>query len=252
VVVFVLNVLAFILVGLQLGPILQRLDRPHLLDYLATAAAVCAVVIIVRMLWALAYALAEYSPRRQPLPRSAPRDSFRSAIAIGWSGMRGIVTLAAGLALPARFPARDLVLFSAFCVVLVTLVLQGGTLAPLMRLLGLRDDGAVEGEIERARAETARAGLEALRGTQGSGMTSLLIRKYEWRLRSGRGSRTEAADEVDEGPAYADALRRAYAAERRKLIELRDSGVIGDDAFHRVEEELDWADMHAQAQFGTA
>src|SRR5207237_9171225 len=61
VVVFVLNVLAFILVGLQLGPILQRLDRPRLLDYLATAAAVCAVVIVVRMIWALAYAVAEYS-----------------------------------------------------------------------------------------------------------------------------------------------------------------------------------------------
>src|SRR5205823_11054144 len=149
----------------------QRLDRPRLLDYLATAAAVCAVVIVVRMLWALAYALAEYSPRRQFLPCSAPRDSFRSAIAIGWSGMRGIVTLAAGLALPATFPARDLVLFCSFCVVLVTLVLQGGTLAPLMRLLGLRDDGAVEGEIRRARTETARAGLEALRGAQDDGMT---------------------------------------------------------------------------------
>src|SRR5439155_802004 len=90
VVVFVLNVLAFILVGLQLRPILQRLDRPELFDYLATAAAVCAVVIIVRMLWALAYAFAERWPRRhQAHPRSGPRDSLRSAIAIGWSGMRG-------------------------------------------------------------------------------------------------------------------------------------------------------------------
>ena len=252
VVVFVLNVLAFILVGLQLGPILQRLDRPHLLDYLVTPAAVCAVVMIVRMLWALAYALAEYSPRRQPLPRSAPSDSFRSAIAIGWSGMRGIVTLAAGLALPATFPGRDLVLFSAFCVVLVTLVLQGGTLAPLMRLLGLRDDGAVEGEIRRARAETARAGLEALRGTPEDGMTALLVRKYERRVRDANRSAPVAAGDVEGAPVYADALRRAYDAERRKLIELRDSGAIGDDAFHRVEEELDWADMHAQAQTGTA
>src|SRR5256885_3160301 len=150
--VFVLNVLAFILVGLQLRPILQRLDRPQLLDYLATAAAVCAVVIVVRMVWALAYALAERWPRRHPAhPRLAQRDSLRSAIAIGWSGMRGIVTLAAGLALPAAFPGRDRVLFTAFCVVLVTLVLQGGTLAPLMRLLRLEDDGAIENEIRRAR-----------------------------------------------------------------------------------------------------
>ena len=99
--VFVLNVLAFILVGLQLRPILQRLERRELLDYLATAAAVCAAVIVVRMLWALAYALAErWARRRDPRdPRSAPRAALRSAIAIGWSGMRGIVTLAAGLAL---------------------------------------------------------------------------------------------------------------------------------------------------------
>jgi len=105
------------------------------------------------------------------------------------------VTLAAGLALPTGFPGRDLVLFCAFCVVVVTLVLQGGTLAPLMRLLRLQDDGAIEGEIRQAHAETARAGLEA--------------------------------------------LRRASEAERRKLIELRAKG---------VEEELDWADLHAEAQ----
>ena len=244
--VFVLNVLAFILVGLQLGPILQRLDRPRLLDYLATASAVCGAVIVVRMLWALAYALAARWRGRDP----SARDSVRSAVVIGWSGMRGIVTLAAGLALPAVFPARDLVLFCAFCVVLVTLVLQGGTLAPLMRLLRLRDDGTIEGEIERAHAETARAGLEALRGTTEDGMTALLVRKYERRLRGAGGPGFSSANGIDDDAAYARALRRAHEAERRKLIELRASGVIGDDAFHRVEEELDWADMHAQAQLG--
>ena len=80
-------------------------------------------------------------------------------------------------------------------------------------------------------------------------MTALLIRKYESRLRGAGGSAPVAPDDTD-GPLYAEALRQAYQAERRKLIELRASGVIGDDAFHRVEEELDWADMHAQAQFG--
>jgi CPA1 family monovalent cation:H+ antiporter len=250
VVVFVLNVLAFILVGLQLRPILQRLDRPQLLDYLATAAAVCAVVIVVRMLWALAYALAERrrrGPADQPV---AAGDSLRSALVIGWSGMRGIVTLAAGLALPAAFPARDLLLFTAFCVVLVTLVVQGGTLAPLMRLLHLEDDGTIEAEIRRARAETARAGLEALQGTGENGMTALLARKYEARLRRAGRSRPGSAEDVDDLPGYAEALRRAYEAERRKLIELRAHGVIGDDAFHRIEEELDWADLHAEAQRG--
>ena len=248
VVVFILNVLAFILVGLQLRPILQRLDRPLLFDYLATAAAVCGVVIVVRMLWALAYAVAEQWPvRHASRIRCTPRDSIRSAIVIGWSGMRGIVTLAAGLALPAGFPGRDLVLLAAFCVVLVTLVVQGGTLAPLIRFLRLEDDGAVESEIRRARTETARAGLETLQSAEQDGMTALLARNYEARLRGGDGSARIRGDGAD-GAAYAESLRRAYAAERRKLIELRDSGIIGDDAFHRVEEELDWADMHAQTQ----
>ena len=252
VVVFVLNVLAFILVGLQLGPILQRLDRRQLLDYVATAAAICAVVIVVRILWALAYALAERWPRRdRGEARPAPRDSVRSAIAIGWSGMRGIVTLAAGLALPAAFPARELVLFTAFSVVLVTLVLQGGTLAPLMRVLRLEDDGTIEAEIRRAHAEMARAGLEALQGTTANEMTAFIARKYETRLRRAARSGPAGADEVEDTPAYAEALRRASEAERRRLIELRARGVIGDDAFHRMEEELDWTDMHLQAQFGT-
>ena len=250
VVVFILNVLAFILVGLQLRPILQRLDRPLLFDYLATAAAVCGVVIVVRMLWALSYALAEQWPSRRASHQRCTRgDSVRSAVAIGWSGMRGIVTLAAGLALPANFPGRDLVLFTAFCVVLVTLVLQGGTLAPLIRLLRLEDDGAIDGEIRRAHTETARAGLEALQAAGQDGSTPLLVRRYEARLRAADGSARAGADGAD-GAAYAESLRRAYAAERRKLIELRDTGIIGDDAFQRVEQELDWADMHAEAQSG--
>jgi len=253
VVVFVLNVLAFILVGLQLGPILQRLDRPQLLGYVTTAAAVCAAAVVVRMFWAVGHAVVarwtRLGDRGEAQP--APRDSLRSAIAIGWSGMRGIVTLAAGLALPATFPKRDLVLFTAFCVVLVTLVLQGGTLAPLMRLLRLEDDGTVEGEIQRARAETARAGLEALRGAGDSGMTDLLARKYEARLRRADGAGPTPAGDRDDLPGYVEALRRAHEAERRKLIELRDRDVIGDDAFHRVEEELDWADLHEEAQRGS-
>ena len=71
-------------------------------------------------------------------------------------------------------------------------------------------------------------------------------------MRRADGSRPAAPEDVDDVPVYTEALRRAYEAERRKLIELRASGVIGDDAFHRVEQELDWAEMHAEAQLGTA
>jgi monovalent cation/hydrogen antiporter len=242
--VFVLNVLAFILVGLQLKPILARLDRPQLIAYLVTAAAVCAAVIVVRIAWVMGYALVGQWLRvrfgdRLPAP---PRyGALKPAAAIAWCGMRGIVTLAAALALPANFPHRDLVLFVSFSVVLGTLVLQGGTLSLLMRVLRLEDDGAVAREVRLAQAETARAALDAL-GDRKEEMTTLLTRKYQARLR-----RADAADRevVNDGLGeYLTAVHDAQAAERRTLFDLRARGVIGDDAFHRVEEDLDWAELH--------
>jgi Na+/H+ antiporter len=243
--VFVLNVLAFILVGLQLKPILQRLDRPELVAYATTAAAVTTAVILVRIIWVMGYAaiggwiLGRGSVRQR---RPARYPSYRAATVIAWCGMRGIVTLAAALALPdgvhgpLAFPYRDLILFTAFSVVVGTLVLQGLTVGPLMRALALEDDGSVDREVQLARAETTRAALDALGGAAGEEeMVALLRRKYETRL-TGDGS-----------DDYAAAQRRAQEAQRRTLSELRAQGVIGDDAFHRLEEELDWGEIGAEA-----
>jgi CPA1 family monovalent cation:H+ antiporter len=234
--VFVLNVLAFILVGLQLKPILQSLTRSQLLAYAATTAAVLGVVIGVRLIWVMGYTAVTGAPRRP-------------ALAIAWCGMRGIVTLAAALALPPAFPGRDLVLVVAFAVVLGTLVLQGGTLSPLMRLLRLEDDGSVDREVQVARAHTARAALAEM--TEDSAdMTALLRKKYQSRLdRAERAAGDAPSPEpgTDESDGYVEALGRAQAAERRTLFDLRARGVIGDDAFHRVEEELDWAELNREA-----
>ncbi len=167
VVVFVLNVLAFILVGLQLKPILQRLSEQELLRYAAAATAVCAAVIVIRIVWVMAYALVgRIALRRRPeIARSARYPSYRVGAVIAWCGMRGIVTIAAALALPdgggsaGAFPYRDLILFTAFCVVLGTLVLQGLTVTPLMHALALRADDTVDREVRLARTETMRAAL---------------------------------------------------------------------------------------------
>jgi CPA1 family monovalent cation:H+ antiporter len=169
--VFVLNVLAFILVGLQLEPILHRLSDGRLGTYALGAAAVCAAVILVRMAWVLAYELGARWLRscltaRQLAPARHP--SGRAAVLIAWCGMRGTVTLAAALALPVGtatmpgFPYRDFILLASFCVVLVTLVLQGMTLSPLIRRLALHDDRAIEREVSLARRAAAQAGLAAL------------------------------------------------------------------------------------------
>jgi NhaP-type Na+/H+ or K+/H+ antiporter len=251
--VFVLNVLAFILVGLQLKPILGRLGRAELVTYLGVAAAVTLAVILVRIVWVMSYAaVGRWLARRRELSAEAGRyPSFRTATVIAWCGMRGIVTLAAALALPTRFPYRDLILFTAFSVVLATLVVQGMTVSPLMRALKLRDDHTVQREVRLARAETARAGLAAVDGAEsGSEMVRLLQRKYQARMRRAEsvgGMQPESSDDDDGGVDYWSMVRRAQAAERRTLSDLRARGVIGDDAFHRVEEELDFADLNADA-----
>jgi Na+/H+ antiporter len=255
--VFVLNVLAFILVGLQLKPILHRLPRPQLATYLITAAAVCAAVVLVRIAWVMAYALVGRwlrAPAPRPHARAPAHGPFRSAAVIAWCGMRGIVTLAAALALPAGFPFRDLILLASFCVVLGTLVVQGMTLSPLMRWLRLEDDGAVLRETRLARLETARAALAAAEGpapaTRGPDeMSALLRRKLQSRL--DRAEKLAASSEPGRPPDHTQLLRRVQEAERRTLFDLRARGVIGDVAFHRVEEELDWAELDTEGMSRT-
>jgi NhaP-type Na+/H+ or K+/H+ antiporter len=235
--VFVLNVLAFILIGLQLKPILDRLATAELVRYIEIAGAVCAAVILVRIVWVMGFVL---------LGRWAGERKLkaRGATVVAWCGMRGIVTLAAALALPA-IPYRDLILFTAFCVVLVTLVLQGMTVTPLMRALALRDDGSVDREVREARVETLRAGLAAVDdGPHEGDMVAFLRRKFAARLRRAEHGGDARDPERDGWGEYADALGRAQRAQRRVLMELRSEGVIGDDAFHRIEEELDWAEVN--------
>lgn len=257
VVVFVLNVLAFILVGLQLKPILQRLSEQELLRYTAAAATVCAAVIVIRIVWVMAYALVgRVALRLRPeIARTARYPSYRVGAVIAWCGMRGIVTIAAALALPdggasaGAFPYRDLILFTAFCVVLGTLVLQGLTVTPLMHALALRADDTVDREVRLARKETLRAALAEIDAAEGGDeMVTLLRRKYQARLRRTESADPAAVDSADDDPAgFSGTLRRAQIAERHTLSTLRATGVIGDDAFHRVEEELDWAEVNAAA-----
>jgi CPA1 family monovalent cation:H+ antiporter len=113
-------------------------------------------------------------------------------------------------------------------------------------VLQLEDDGEVDREVRLARAETARAALDAVDGSgSGEEMVQLLRRKYQERLQ--RAEERVAAPGENGESAYLTAQRRAQAAQRRRLSELRATGVIGDDAFHRVEEELDWADVNVDA-----
>jgi monovalent cation/hydrogen antiporter len=268
--VFVLNVLAFILVGLQLKQILARLDRPTLVEYAAVAVVVTAATILTRIAWVTgAAAFSRWWCGRRADGTQSPAQAValppKAAAVVAWCGMRGTVTLAAALALPAGregatpFPYRDLVLFTAFAVVLGTLVLQGMTLRPLLSRLRLRDDGAVDDEVRLARVETLRAAMKVLAAAPGEETVALLRRRYELRLRHAEAELDGGADADADGGADgaarvpgvpstdAETLRATMAAERQRLVALRADGTIGDDAFHRVEEELDWAELDAES-----
>jgi CPA1 family monovalent cation:H+ antiporter len=260
--VFVLNVLAFILVGFQLKSIAERVNRATGLRYALIAAAVCAVVIAARIAWVTGAAfVSRWRARRQVDGTASRRDpvslNARAAAVVGWCGMRGTVTLAAALALPddgTPFPYRDPIIIAAFGVVLGTLVLQGLTLRPLMRWLNLEDDGSVDREIRLARLETLRAAVAAAATCPGAETAALVRHRYELQLRhaeahsahdSHHPTGKEAQPESRPNASECDAavVRAAEEAQRHRLFTLRSDGTIGDAAFQRVEEELDWAEL---------
>jgi monovalent cation/hydrogen antiporter len=238
--VFVLNILAFIMVGLQLRGIISRLNG-QAGTYVVFASAVLAVTIIARFLWVMSFNTALRwkirvfgTQTRRPLLR----PTVQGGLVISWCGMRGIVTLAAALALPGHFPERDLIVFTASCVVLGTLVLQGLTLRPLVARLALPRDQSVEDEVDLARIETARAALEALGAERQTKAGHILAQAFEARLAG------EPATEAVDG--LTRLRQRTLLAERQCLAKLRRDGRIGDDAFHRLEEDLDWAAADAE------
>ena len=243
--IYVLNAFAFILIGLQLQEIGRTLDggiRP----YLGFSLAILCTVIVVRLIWTFLYnALARLVDRLvlPPERRTPVGRSYKSALVVGWSGMRGLLTLATALALPfegdpTHFPHRDLVIIAAFSVVLGTLVIQGLTLGPLLRWLDLTDDGRIDRERDFARREATRAALEAL-NARTEPEAAIVSRQYNVVL---QGEEMEALR-----PKVFRRLRmRAIAAERERLLALRRSREIGYDAYRTLEEELDWAEGNAR------
>lgn len=253
--VFVLNVLAFILIGLQLRPILAALKGVGFQDYALFGGATLLTAILTRVVWVMTYNLVARwrNLRFGGRPGGSTLLPTRgNGIVIAWCGMRGIVTLATALALPAGadgmdFPFRGLILFAAFAVVLGTLVLQGLTLRPLMQLLSLPYDGAVEREVRLARNRTAQAALASLARDDGP-LTDAIRQEYAARMPPNEGAAVGDRSDAGQLGDVIAARKRALAAERQALLALRGTGEIGDDAFHAVEEEIDWADMNVEGR----
>ncbi|MDB5455207.1 MAG: sodium:proton antiporter, partial [Caulobacter sp.] len=240
---FVLNVLAFTLIGLQIGPILEPLSRAQRETYFVVAGVVLTMVILVRLVWVMGYGAMVRQKNRwfgvHVARRGMSPPTIKSGLLVAWCGMRGVVSLAAALALPEGFPERDLIILAAFVVVVGTLVLQGLTLGPLLRLLNLPPDDIVETELALARKMALKAAVASLEG-ETSAAAEALRREY-----------CQSLERAKSGGAIRDSLdnalrRRMVEASRRSSADLRDRGEIGDDAYHRLEEELDWLEMSAR------
>jgi monovalent cation/hydrogen antiporter len=246
-VVFVVNILAFIFIGLQIRPILERIAPGQRGRYFAVAGMVLVTVMVVRLVWHMSFnAVVRWRDRRHGFrpPRPMLRPSVGSGLVISWSGMRGIVTLAAALALPASFPYRDLIVLTAFAVVFGTLVIQGLTLKPLLRALDLHDDDPVGQEVLTARERALSAALESLDGEQ-SREADAVRQELVAHLRAEHAGDDDSDRELAN---HDDIHNRAVRAARDAVLAMRESDEIGDDAFHRLEEELDWLEMTAEVK----
>jgi CPA1 family monovalent cation:H+ antiporter len=152
-------------------------------------------------------------------------------------GHAWIVSLAAALALPSTFPYRDLIVLSSFSVVLGTLVIQGLTLKPLLRTLDLQDDGPIERELTAARERALQAALATIADDPSSLASAI---REEFTMHVG----TSDGDEIGvQRSAHAARHRAALDAARQAVLAMRANDEIGDDAFHLMEEELDWHEM---------
>ena len=241
-VVFALNILAFIFIGLQIRPILESLEPAERGRYFAVSGAVLLTVIVVRIAWHMSFnAVVRWRHRRFGFhpPRPMLRPTVGSGLIISWSGMRGIVSLAAALALPHAFPFRDLIVLTAFSVVLGTLVIQGLTLKPLLRALALQDDDPVGQEVSAARERALRAGLASVAGEE-SPVAEAVRQEFTSHLVHQSPGR-DGSDPTQS--AHGDLHQRALEAARQEVLTMRAADEIGDDAFHQIEEELDWLEM---------
>jgi CPA1 family monovalent cation:H+ antiporter len=253
VLVYLANAVLFILVGLQLHPILDALGGAAVAVLVGQGALVSAVVVAVRLGWGFSVPYLVRLVDRRPAQRLR-RIGAKARLLIGWSGMRGAVSLAAALALPLDFPMRNLILFLTFSVIFATLVVQGLTLPALIRRLRLEQDDVEEREEVKARLAATYAALERLDELAGADWTrddtvERLHGLYEFRRRrlKARGGYLEDDDGTeDRSQAYQRLLRELLQAQRQAIVRLRNQGRISNDVMHRIERELDLEDTRLE------
>jgi CPA1 family monovalent cation:H+ antiporter len=256
--VFLANSLLFLLIGLQLPSIVDRIDEGALPELAGQALLIAAVVMGVRMAWMFVVPglVAVIAPFRD-----GARSDMRERIVIGWSGMRGAVSLAAALAVPTMaasgepFPHRDLVIFLAYAVVLLTLVIPGATLGPLLQRLGLRQAEERRRADAQARARITHAALERLdemAGEEGlpERVVDRLRERYQARLQRleshlDDGRPRPRRDDQRHGARLQTAM---LEAEREAVADMQRERAYPADLLGRLQGELDLDESRLRAR----
>jgi monovalent cation/hydrogen antiporter len=259
---FMLNGLVFVLIGLQLPYVLAGIHGRYSTGTLIFYGAVfSAVLILLRMVWVFpAVKAASFVEKRWLKHAGSEELKPREVFVVGWTGMRGVLALAAAISVPEtlwngqEFEARNLIVFLAFCVIFVTLVLQGLTLPALIRGLGLCGRTGMEPEEREARKIVLKAAIRNLEERRKGCSPDVehlyddLVHRYRHKLAVVSGKDGGSVDGIDQ-ESYQ--LARSIAggalqAERHTLIGLRDRGQIGDDVLRTMERELDLAESQFQ------
>jgi CPA1 family monovalent cation:H+ antiporter len=247
---FILNGLVFVLIGLQLPHVLEAIRDYSLRTLLLYGAAFSAFLIVLRLLWVYPGAYFSYFIRHRLLHQKDASPTARQIFVIGWTGMRGVISLAAAIALPQTlangdpFSQRSVIIFFTFGVILVTLVLQGLTLPPIIRALGMAGAPGLHSEETEARRLMLEAALEKLSQMRvdadlaEASIYDDLTRTYRRRLGTLQ-DRDSVNVEIAEFGLLAKVSRELLREERKVAVELRNKGRINDEVLRDLERELD-------------
>ncbi|MBS1839256.1 MAG: Na+/H+ antiporter [Acidobacteria bacterium] len=249
---FVLNGLVFMALGLQLPYVIGELKDHKLSELIAYGLALSVILILLRLIWMYPGTYISIGIRRYILREKVERPPASNIFVVGWTGMRGVVALAAAISLPemlkngSKFPQRNMIIFLTFAVILVTLVGQGLTLPPLIRALGLAGTHVSHEEEHKARQKILRIALERLNkerekdSEEFSDVYDALVKMYQTKIEKfSDESRPETLRARARTKKHSRLMQELVRVERRTAVHLRNEGEINDELLRQIERELD-------------